>query len=332
MTPSWATGRIAEPAPAKVNLYLHVLGRRADGYHLLDSLVVFADEGDRIEVAPADDLRLTVSGPFAADVPAGADNLVLRAARALAAAAHRPPAAAIRLEKRLPVASGVGGGSADAAAVLRALVRLWDIAITDDALAGLALSLGADVPMCLHGWPMFVGGIGEEIEPAPPLPGCGLVLVNPRVLLPTPQVFKARTGDFSALARFQEPPADAADAGGVAHPTQQRPDRGGSHPGSRSSERARRIDGGAGSAAGADERQRRHLLWPVRRPGGGAHGGGSSRRPASGLVDHRSRRGRAARRLHGQMRRAPMRRAMTTAGSLPGNLRTPRGPVLFRTP
>ena len=172
--------------------------------------MVFADEGDRIEVAPADDLRLTVSGPFAADVPAGADNLVLRAARALAAAAHRPPAAAIRLEKRLPVASGVGGGSADAAAVLRALVRLWDIAITDDALAGLALSLGADVPMCLHGWPMFVGGIGEEIEPAPPLPGCGLVLVNPRVLLPTPQVFKARTGDFSALARFREPPADAA--------------------------------------------------------------------------------------------------------------------------
>lgn len=201
---------IAEPAPAKVNLYLHVLGRRPDGYHLLDSLVVFADAGDLIEVAPADDFSLAVDGPFASDVPGGDDNLVLRAARALAAHTGPPQRAAIRLEKRLPVASGIGGGSADAAAVLRALVRLWDVTIADDALAMLALPLGADVPMCLHRRPLFVGGIGEEIEAAPPLPACGLVLVNPRLPLPTPPVFKARKGDFSAPARFIEPPADAA--------------------------------------------------------------------------------------------------------------------------
>ena len=202
---------IAALAPAKVNLYLHVLGRRADGYHLLDSLVVFASEGDRIEVTAADDLRLTVSGPFAADVPAGDDNLVLRAARALAAAAGRPAQASIRLEKRLPVASGIGGGSADAAAVLRALVRLWDVPIADEDLAPVALSLGADVPMCLHGRPVYVGGIGEDIEAAPALPACALVLVNPRVPLPTPQVFRGRTAPFSAPGRFAAPPRDAAE-------------------------------------------------------------------------------------------------------------------------
>lgn len=204
-----ASRLVAEPAAAKVNLYLHVVGRRADGYHLLDTLVVFTDAGDLIEVAPADDFSLTVDGPFAIDVPGGDDNLVLRAARALATQADRSRGAAIRLEKRLPVASGIGGGSADAAAVLRALVRLWDVTVSDDALAALALPLGADVPMCLHGRPLFVGGIGEQIEAAPPLPAHGLVLVNPRLPLPTPQVFKARTGDFSAPARFHEPPADA---------------------------------------------------------------------------------------------------------------------------
>ena len=210
-----AAAVIVEPAPAKVNLYLHVVGRRADGYHLLDSLVVFADDGDAVTVAPSEDLRFTLTGPFAAEVPAGDDNLVVRAARALAAAAGRPPAASIRLDKRLPVASGVGGGSADAAAVLRALVRLWDVRIGEAALAKLALGLGADVPMCLHRRPVFVGGIGEEITAAPALPACGLVLVNPRVPLPTPAVFKARAGAFSAPARFAAAPADAAALAGL---------------------------------------------------------------------------------------------------------------------
>lgn len=198
-------------APAKVNLYLHVVGRRSDGYHLLDSLVVFPRQGDRITVSPAEALRLEVRGPFAADVPEGEDNLVLRAARALAAAAGRSPAVSIRLEKGLPVASGIGGGSADAAAVLRALTELWDLRIDSDALSRIALSLGADVPMCLASRSAYVGGIGDEIEPTPPLPDFAVVLVNPRIPLPTPAVFRTRSGPFSAPGRFERAPADVAE-------------------------------------------------------------------------------------------------------------------------
>jgi 4-diphosphocytidyl-2-C-methyl-D-erythritol kinase len=201
--------RVAVLARAKVNLYLHVLGRRADGYHLLDSLVVFADVGDRIEAAGADSLRLAVDGPFAGEVPAGDDNLVLQAARALADAAGRPARAAIRLTKSLPVASGIGGGSADAAATLRALVRLWRVDIDGERLRRLALALGADVPMCLGARPVFVGGIGAWIDPALDLPACALLLVNPRAALPTPQVFARRRGPFSPPGRFTTPPADA---------------------------------------------------------------------------------------------------------------------------
>ena len=201
--------RVAVLARAKVNLYLHVLGRRTDGYHLLDSLVVFADVGDRIEVAAAESLRLAIDGPFAAEVPAGDDNLVLRAARGLADAVGRPAAAAIRLTKSLPVASGIGGGSSDAAATLRALVRLWRVDIDGERLRRLALALGADVPMCLRARPVFVGGIGERIEEAPDLPACALLLVNPRAALPTPRVFARRAGPFSQPGRFTTPPADA---------------------------------------------------------------------------------------------------------------------------
>lgn len=193
--------RIAELAPAKVNLYLHVLGRRPDGYHLLDSLVVFAACGDRIEVAAAETWQLTIDGPFAADVPAGEDNLVLRAARALADEVGGR-GAAIHLTKSLPVASGIGGGSADAAATLRALLRLWRVGIDGERLRRLALALGADVPMCLAGRPAFVGGIGESIDPAPDLPAFALLLVNPRVALPTARVFAQHAGPFSQSARF----------------------------------------------------------------------------------------------------------------------------------
>jgi 4-diphosphocytidyl-2-C-methyl-D-erythritol kinase len=196
---------VAVLAPAKVNLYLHVLGRRRDGYHLLDSLVVFAGVGDRIEVAPAESLRLRIDGPFAGEVPAGDDNLVLRAARALADAVGRPAGAAIRLTKSLPVASGIGGGSADAAATLRALVRVWRLDIDGERLRRLALALGADVPMCLRARPAFVGGIGERIEEAPDLPPCALVLVNARAALPTAQVFAHRSGPFSRPGRFTAP-------------------------------------------------------------------------------------------------------------------------------
>lgn len=178
---------VAEAAPAKINLALHVTGRRADGYHLLDSIVVFAAAGDRLGVslAPAPSLRVT--GPFAAAVPAGPENLCLRAA-ALAGAT-----AAVELEKRLPVASGIGGGSADAAAVLRALAR-----------QGVPLPLaperlGADVPVCLAGRPARMRGTGERLEPLPALPPLAMVLVNPGAPLSTPAV-------FAGLAHRENPP------------------------------------------------------------------------------------------------------------------------------
>jgi 4-diphosphocytidyl-2-C-methyl-D-erythritol kinase len=198
-------------APAKVNLYLHVTGRRDDGYHLLDSLIAFADAADTIQVRPAETLTLAVDGPFAAGVPAGADNLVLKAATALAETAGVPGGARIRLFKRLPVAAGIGGGSADAAAALKALSALWQVNPAKEDLAGLALALGADVPVCLAARPAFVGGIGEEITEAPPLPRCWLILANPGIALPTPAVFKHRDGPFSAEARFDAPPSDPRD-------------------------------------------------------------------------------------------------------------------------
>lgn len=200
-------GGLRFPAPAKINLYLHITGKRDDGYHLLDSLVVFAGIGDTLTIAPAEDLTLAIDGPFAAKVPQGDDNLALKAAHALAKAAHVRAGAAIRLTKRLPPAAGIGGGSADAAAVLRALRRLWDVDIDDAALAGLALALGADVPVCVQGQAAFVGGIGEVITPAPPLPMAWLVLVNPGVELATPAVFAARSGPYSLPARFDRAPA-----------------------------------------------------------------------------------------------------------------------------
>lgn len=181
---------IVEAAPAKLNLDLLVTGRRADGYHLLDSFVTFLDQGDRLSLAPAAALRLDVVGATAADLPVGEENIVLRAARGLAALAGHPPAAAIILDKRLPVAAGIGGGSADAAATLRGLCRLWRVAPPPEALAELALGLGADVPVCLAGQPARMQGIGERIEPCT-LPALDLVLVNPRLPLATAAVFKA---------------------------------------------------------------------------------------------------------------------------------------------
>ncbi len=203
-------GPVVVAAAAKVNLYLHVVARRTDGYHDLDSLIVFAGVADRITVSAAAQFSLAVAGPFAAAVPAGDDNLVLRAARSLAAAAGVAAGAAITLTKELPVAAGIGGGSADAAAVLRALTDLWRVSLPPAMLADLALTLGADVPMCLAGRPAFVGGIGERLEPPPPLPPAWLVLANPRVALSTPAVFRERREPFSDPGRFAGAPADAA--------------------------------------------------------------------------------------------------------------------------
>lgn len=192
----------AEFAPAKVNLHLHVVGRRADGYHLLDSLVVFADVGDRLTVSAADALSLSVTGPFAAELAAEADNLVLRAARGLAAQAGIRPAARLVLEKTLPVASGIGGGSADAAAALRLLCRFWEL--DPGSAEQLAGGLGADVPVCLASRPALMSGIGEVLRPVPVLPDIGIVLVNPGISVATPTVFRARVGAFSGPARFPD--------------------------------------------------------------------------------------------------------------------------------
>jgi len=166
----------------KINLTLHVTGQRADGYHLLDSLVVFADVGDRIDVRPGNDLALKILGPEAENLSAD-DNLVLRAARLF----DCDLGAQIELIKNLPVASGIGGGSADAAATLKALARFWDRPLPDrDAI----LRLGADVPVCLTGMSARMRGIGDDVTHVPRLPeNLGLVLINPRVEISTPAVF-----------------------------------------------------------------------------------------------------------------------------------------------
>jgi 4-diphosphocytidyl-2-C-methyl-D-erythritol kinase len=197
-------------APAKINLYLHVVGRRSDGYHELDSLVAFADIGDVLTAQPAADLSLAVEGPFAAALAGAPDNLVLRAARLLASQRGVAYGAALRLTKNLPVASGIGGGSSDAAAALRALRSLWKIEATGDEIAGLAARLGADVPVCLLGRTAWLGGIGDVLTPAPALPPVAVVLANPGIALATQAVFAARRGRFSAPSRFAEPVADAA--------------------------------------------------------------------------------------------------------------------------
>lgn len=197
-------------APAKINLYLHVAGRRPDGYHLLDSLIAFAGIGDTIRAEPAERLSLSVDGPTAALLPEAGDNIVLMAARILADRAGVTTGAALHLTKRLPVAAGIGGGSADAAAALIALSRLWNVTLPEPEMMALALALGADVPVCLAGRPMAVSGIGERMVPAPTLPASWLVLVNPMEPLSTPAVFKARTGGFSGHAPLETMPGDAA--------------------------------------------------------------------------------------------------------------------------
>ncbi len=191
MTSPAASGALCEAAPAKINLALHVLGRRVDGYHALDSFVAFAQAGDALQAEPDDDLTLTVTGPFAAGLSVGADNLVLRAASALRQAAGVSAGARLRLTKNLPVASGIGGGSADAAAALRLLARLWGIAADAGELAAAGAPLGSDVPMCVFGHVLRAGGTGHELTLLPSLPPLWAVLANPGVALATPPVFAA---------------------------------------------------------------------------------------------------------------------------------------------
>jgi 4-diphosphocytidyl-2-C-methyl-D-erythritol kinase len=190
-------------APAKVNLTLHVTGRRSDGFHLLESLVVFPDIGDRLSFAPAEDLGLEVRGPMAEGVPTDERNLCLRAARHLSLS----KGARITLEKHLPHGAGIGGGSADAAATLRGLSQLWDLPLPE---AIKAAELGADVPVCLAApKAMVMRGIGESLSPAPALPSFSMLLVNPRVETPTGPIFAA----LAASGSINNPPMPEMPAG-----------------------------------------------------------------------------------------------------------------------
>jgi 4-diphosphocytidyl-2-C-methyl-D-erythritol kinase len=186
-------------AAAKVNLALHVTGRRADGYHTLDSIAVFADHGDDVEIAGGALLRLAVSGPFGDHAPGDRSDLAWRAASAFFTHTGMEPEATIRLHKEIPAGAGLGGGSADAAAVLLALNRAFGASLKPSALESLARRLGADVPMCLVGRALRARGAGDEIAPLenwPPLP---LVLVWPGVPVSTAEV-------YAALAERENPP------------------------------------------------------------------------------------------------------------------------------
>jgi 4-diphosphocytidyl-2-C-methyl-D-erythritol kinase len=206
---------LVESAPAKVNLSLRVLGRRADGYHDIESLVAFADVGDRLSLTPGDALTLTVAGPGAAQTGAEADNLVVKAASALAARVPGLRAGAFSLEKNLPVAAGLGGGSADAAAALRLLARANKLAPDNPCLHDAACATGADVPVCLDPRPRVMRGIGEMLSAPLPLPRLHALLVNPGVAVPTKLVFSGwrpsanplralkRAADFAASPNIQ---------------------------------------------------------------------------------------------------------------------------------
>jgi 4-diphosphocytidyl-2-C-methyl-D-erythritol kinase len=186
------------PAPAKINLSLHITGKRADGYHLLDSLVAFTEFGDELEFSEAPDVSLAVKGEFSHELAQdSANNLVLKAAVALRETMSVSDGVHITLSKAIPVGAGLGGGSADAAAVLHELCRFWELKISDTALNEIALRLGSDVPVCLHSRMAYMRGIGEQITPLPLSANIWIVLVNPKQPLLTKAVFGNYSGTFS---------------------------------------------------------------------------------------------------------------------------------------
>lgn len=211
-------------APAKINLALHVTGQRPDGYHLIESLVVFAQAADQITISAAKTDSLTFSGPFAGLLATDtADNLVLKACDALRAASLSScPPVAIHLEKNLPLASGIGGGSADAAATLMGLNDHWQLGLMPESLCAIGRTVGADVPMCLHGRPLIAKGIGEIIESVD-LPLFHLLLVNPGVSVSTPAIFKAlakkENGGLPSISPLRgEMLPQSTERGGVSAP------------------------------------------------------------------------------------------------------------------
>jgi 4-diphosphocytidyl-2-C-methyl-D-erythritol kinase len=189
-------------APAKINLFLHITGRRPDGYHLLQSLMVFVDVGDELEFSPHDSLFIDVDGPFAGDMPPPQENLVCRAAQLLAQEYKTQAHGRITLRKKLPVASGIAGGSSDAATALQGCARLWGLHEEPGRIQKIAQALGADVPACLARKPVWAEGIGEKITRLPEMPAMHFVLVNPLVPTPTPEVFRRFKGKFSAPLQF----------------------------------------------------------------------------------------------------------------------------------
>lgn len=188
------------PAPAKLNLFLHVLGRNGRGYHKMESLIAFTQFGDRLTAQASPAISLKVEGPFAGECGSVESNLVLRAAHALAAYARPGAGAELILLKNIPVAGGLGGGSSNAAAVIRMLKQLWGLSIKDETLADIALGLGADVPVCLQARPAVVRGMGQHLGAAPALPDCYVLLVNPRIALPTGLVFENLRERYGAAA------------------------------------------------------------------------------------------------------------------------------------
>ena len=196
-------------APAKINLYLHIVGRHANGQHLLDSLIAFADIHDTLYLTTSPELSLEIDGPFAYQLTSEPNNLVLQAARKLARLCDVTKGAQLQLTKNLPVASGIGGGSSDAAAVLKGLIQLWKVQPSNQDLQDLALGLGADVPACLNGQTAFISGVGEIISEPKPLPLCFIVLVNSGTLISTQSVFKIQMklqSSFSKPGRFDFSP------------------------------------------------------------------------------------------------------------------------------
>ncbi len=191
-------------APAKINLYLHITGRRADGYHELDSLVGFTAHGDVIQVRKHKKLCLKIHGPFGSSLQANDDNLIVRAARALARETGYQGGAHITVKKNLPVSSGIGGGSADAAATLKALNLLWETGLADEDLAALGLRLGADIPVCILGKVARMSGMGEAVSKLESLPPLGVLLVNPGIPISTHRVFQTHQGNFSPRVELQE--------------------------------------------------------------------------------------------------------------------------------
>ncbi|MGI9510630.1 MAG: 4-(cytidine 5'-diphospho)-2-C-methyl-D-erythritol kinase [Geminicoccaceae bacterium] len=206
---------IEETAFAKINLDLRVCRRRADGYHDLDSIVVFADLGDRLTFEPADDVTLSIEGPFAKALAHDDDNLVVRAAKALADAVGRIADARITLEKRLPVASGLGGGSADAAATLRGLTRLWGLSLGLADLLPLARELGADLPVCLGSRAVRMEGTGDQLTPLSLPVRPPMMLVNPGIAISTPAAFHDL--DVHSGARGPDKPIPEAEPAFSSH-------------------------------------------------------------------------------------------------------------------